>query len=105
MLAGCALIAHPEIGLNLLLIIFPIWFLTHCISRLTHLNFVRLVAGKGSYYLTLIANVLGIVLGVLMLFDPMLSFVSMGALIGSDLILLGVESIVFFIGNCKYRNW
>ena len=48
---------------------------------------------------------LGIVLGVLMLFDPMLSFVSMGALIGSDLILLGVESIVFFIGNCKYRNW
>ncbi len=104
-LAGCALIAHPEIGLNLLLIIFPIWFLTHCISRLTHLNIVRLVAGKGSYYLTLISNVLGIVLGVLMLFDPMLSFVSMGALIGSDLILLGVESIVFFIGNCKYRNW
>ncbi len=50
-LAGCALIAHPEIGLNLLLIIFPIWFLTHCISRLTHLNIVRLVAGKGSYYL------------------------------------------------------
>ena len=36
---------------------------------------------------------------------PLLSFVSMGALIGSDLILLGVESIVFFIGNCKYRNW
>ena len=104
-LAGCALIAHPEIGLSVLLVIFPIWFLTHCISRLTHLNIVRLVAGKGSYYLTLIANVLGIVLGVLMLFDPMLSFVSMGALIGSDLILLGVESIVFFIGNCKYRNW
>ena len=51
-LAGCALIAHPEIGLNLLLIIFPIWFLTHCISRLTHLNIVRLVAGKGSYYLS-----------------------------------------------------
>ena len=25
-LAGCALIAHPEIGLNLLLIIFPVWF-------------------------------------------------------------------------------
>ena len=51
------------------------------------------------------AQLASIVLGVLMLFDPMLSFVSMGALIGSDLILLGVESIVFFIGNCKYRNW
>ena len=51
------------------------------------------------------STALGIVLGVLMLFNPMLSFVSMGALIGSDLILLGVESIVFFIGNCKYRNW
>ena len=103
-LAGCALIAHPEIGLNLLLIIFPIWFLTHCISRLTHLNIVRLVAGKGSYYLTLTANIIGIVLGVMMLFDPMLSIVSMSALIGADLILLGVESIVFAIGNHRYLN-
>ncbi len=103
-LAGCALIAHPEIGLNLLLVIFPIWFLTHCISRLTHLNIVRLVAGKGSYYLTLTANIIGIVLGVMMLFDPMLSIVSMSALIGADLILLGVESVVFAIGNHRYLN-
>lgn len=103
-LAGCALIAHPEIGLNLLLIIFPIWFLTHCISRLTHLNIVRLVAGKGSYYLTLTANIIGIVLGVMMLFDPMLSIVSMSALIGVDLILLGVESVVFAIGNHRYLD-
>lgn len=103
-LAGCALIAHPEIGLNLLLIIFPIWFLTHCISRLTHLNIVRLVAGKGSYYLTLTANIIGIVLGVMMLFDPMLSIISMSALIGVDLILLGVESVVFAIGNHRYLD-
>ena len=103
-LAGCALIAHPEIGLNLLLVIFPIWFLTHCISRLTHLNIVRLVAGKGSYYLTLTANIIGIVLGVMMLFDPMVSIVSMSALIGTDLILLGVESVVFAIGNHRYLD-
>ena len=95
-LAGCALIA--------LLVIFPIWFLTHCISRLTHLNIVRLVAGTASYYLTLIANILGIILGVMMLFDPMMSIVSMSALIGTDLILLGAESIAFAIGNFKYLN-
>ena len=104
-MCGFMLLVYPSAGQWAMTLLFPLWFLTHCISRLTHLNIVRLVAGKGSYYLTLIANVLGIVLGVLMLFDPMLSFVSMGALIGSDLILLGVESIVFFIGNCKYRNW
>ena len=80
------------------------------------LNFIKedrwklLVDGLGvtltvTFFALLIGVVIGIVLGVLMLFDPMLSFVSMGALIGSDLILLGVESIVFFIGNCKYRNW
>lgn len=103
-LAGCALIAHPEIGLSVLLVIFPIWFLTHCISRLTHLNIVRLVAGTASYYLTLIANILGIILGVMMLFDPMMSIVSMSALIGTDLILLGAESIAFAIGNFKYLN-
>ena len=101
-LAGCALIAHPEIGLNLLLIIFPVWFLTHCISRLTHLDIVRLVAG--SFYLTLTANIVGIVLSVMMLFDPMISIVSMSVLIGTDLILLGLESIVFAVGNYRCRH-
>lgn len=103
-LAGCALIAHPEIGLNLLLIIFPVWFLTHCISRLTHLDIVRLVAGKCSFYLTLAANIVGIVLSVMMLFDPMISIVSMSVLIGADLILLGLESVVFAVGNYRYRH-
>ena len=40
----------------------------------------------------------------MMLFDPMMSIVSMSALIGTDLILLGAESIAFAIGNFKYLN-
>lgn len=78
--------------------------MTHCISRLTHLDIVRLVAGKCSFYLTLTANIVGIVLSVMMLFDPMISIVSMSVLIGADLILLGLESVVFAVGNYRYRH-
>ena len=40
----------------------------------------------------------------MMLFDPMISIVSMSVLIGTDLILLGVESVVFAVGNYRYRH-
>ena len=65
---------------------------------------MRLVAGKCSFYLTLTANIVGIVLSVMMLFDPMISIVSMSVLIGADLILLGVESVVFAVGNYRCRH-
>ena len=103
-LAGCALLAHPEIGLDMLLILFPVWLLTHCISRLTHLPIVRFAAGRGCYILTMTANILGLILGVLALFDPFLSAMSMSTFLGIDLILLAVESIAFSIGNFRSRR-
>lgn len=103
-LAGCALLAHPEIGLDMLLILFPVWLLTHCISRLTHLRIVRLVAGRTCYVLTLATGIIGIVLAAGMLCNPLLSAVSMSTFIGVDLILLAVESIAFSIGNFRTRR-
>ena len=96
---GCALIAHPNVGTGIMLIIFPIFIIAHCIARLTHLNIVRYVAGE---VLTLISNAVGLILGVILLFDPALSAAALGVILGVDLILLGIEAVVFAI-DCYCR--
>ena len=99
---GCALIAHPNVGTGIMLIIFPIFIIAHCIARLTHLNIVRYVAGEVSFWLTLISNAVGLILGVILLFDPALSAAALGVILGVDLILLGIEAVVFAI-DCYCR--
>ena len=81
---------------------FPIFIIAHCIARLTHLNIVRYVAGEVSFWLTLISNAVGLILGVILLFDPALSAAALGVILGVDLILLGIEAVVFAI-DCYCR--
>ncbi len=93
-MAGVMLLAYPAAGTWVLSMLFPIWFIAHCIARLSHLNIIRITAGGFYYYFTIIINVIGIILGIIMIFNPAISFFSIGYIIGAYLILLGVESIV-----------
>lgn len=92
-MAGMALLAFPEAGKWVFSLLFPIWFIAHCISRLMDLGMIRILAGKFRYYLSLILNILGLVLGFLMLARPFLSTLSLSVLIAGYLILLGAEYI------------
>ena len=73
------------------------------ISRLTHLGIIRYVAGSGYYYFSLILNIIGLVLGFLMLLQPALAFLSMGFVIGAYLILLGIDSLVLAFSDVGYK--
>lgn len=103
-LAGLVLIVYPGAGTWTMAIIFPIWFIAHCISRLSGAPMVRLTAGNRRYYVVLVVNIIGLILGFLMLIRPSLSITSQGVIIGLYLLLLGVDSIV--IGMSKIgENW
>lgn len=52
-LSGIMLFLYPGVGKWAMAIFFPMWFIAHCISRLSHLNFMRVLAGTGYYILTL----------------------------------------------------
>lgn len=93
-MAGMMLLVYPNAGKWILALLLPIWFIAHCISRLSHLNIVRYTAGNFYYYFSLIMNILGLVLGFLMLFQPAVSILSFGMIIGIYLILLGIDSII-----------
>lgn len=93
-LAGAVLLAHPGIGKAVLSILFPLWFIAHCISRLSHLNTIRLLAGRAFYTVSLVINVFGLVVGILMLTEPTFAFFTMGTLVGIYLIAAGVEAMI-----------
>ncbi len=93
-MAGVMLLVYPGAVKWTLALLFPIWFIAHCISRLSHLNVIRATAGNFHYYFSLIVNILGLILGFFMLIRPVVSLFSFGLIIGFYLILLGIDSIV-----------
>ena len=94
----------PTIGLMLLVypgavkwafsLFFPMWFIAHCISRLSQLTMIRVWTVKWHYYFIMIANIVGLFLGIFMLIRPVAALISLSYLIGIDLILLGIDSII-----------
>ena len=70
------------------------WFIAHCISRLSHLDAITSDCGKFVYYVTMAINMIGIVLGIMMVFRPFMAFVSASFIIGTYLILLGIDNVI-----------
>lgn len=93
-LLGIFLVIKKEVGAFAATILFPIWFIAHCLGKLMNANAVRLYRGKVQYWVTLIFNILGIILGFLLIFNPFASAISMVYIAGFYLILMGIESII-----------
>ena len=93
-MAGLVLMVHPGAGRWAIGLFFPLWFIAHCISRLTHLSVVRFIAATAFYVIELIVNILGILLGISMLLTPQVTFLSMNLVIGFYLLLLGIDCII-----------
>lgn len=93
-MSGVMLVVYPRTGVLVLTVLFPIWFIAHCISRLVHLSHIRVVAGQGIYYFTLIINIIGLVLGFMMFLRPLLTLATIRCFAGIYLILLGIDSVV-----------
>ncbi len=102
-MSGVMLIVYPDAGSLIVSMLFPIWFITHCISRLSHMPMVRIMAGKAAYYLMLIANITGLVLGIMMLLQPIISMLSVSYIISLYLLSLGIDSIVIAFSNMRPR--
>ena len=93
-MSGVMLVVYPSAGILVLTVLFPIWFIAHCISRLSHLNHIRLTAGNRMYYFTLATNIIGLILGSMMLLNPLFTVTTIRCFASIYLILLGIDSIV-----------
>ena len=93
-MSGVVILVNTGVGMAVFSFLFAFWFITHSVSRLANLSRVRFLAGRGTYYFTLALNVIGLILGVLLLVAPSTSFLALGYVAAMYLIVLGVESLV-----------
>ena len=106
-MCGIMLVANPNLGKWALTILLPVWFIAHCISGLTHTKLIRLIGNSVYYYFSLVLNILGLILGFMMIFSPVLSFVTIRVIsymIAGYLILFGIESIIAAFAR-KNTEW
>lgn len=101
-MAWIMLAAHPEAGNWALAMILPIWIIAHCISRLSHLQYMKMHYGMTYYTISLILNILGLLVGILLIFRPMITILSMGVLVGGFMIIEGVELILVGLDGRQY---
>lgn len=102
-MAGIMLLVYPNAGKWVMILLLPIWFIAHGVSRLSHLHFIRYAAGNAYYYVTLIVNIIEIILGCMMIVWPSLSLFSAGFLIGAYLTLIGIDNIVMAVSRIGSR--
>lgn len=93
-MSGIMLLAYPGAGVIILTILFPIWFIAHCISRLSHLSSIRLIAGNATFCFALVINIIGLILGFMMLLSPIFTLNTIRYFASAYLILLGIDSVV-----------
>lgn len=102
-MSGIMLIAYPNMGMVEILMLLPIWFIAHCISRLANLNNVRYIMGNGMYYFSMIVNIIGLILGFLMLLHPLFATEVLRYFISAYLILLGIEAVILAISRIGFK--
>lgn len=93
-MSGVVILVNPRVGMAVFSVLFAVWFITHCVSRLANLSHVRLMAGRGTYYAALVLNIIGLVLGAVLVVLPAASILTLGYLAAVYLIVLGAESLV-----------
>lgn len=104
-LLGILLVSNVWVGRFALSFLFSFWLIFLCGLRLCSLGFIRLFAGNGEYWLTLVINVLGLLLGFFLLVNPVSSLLTMAVMIACYLVFGGVEMIVFAFGHFKHRDY
>lgn len=101
---GSMLLMYPSAGTLTMLLLLPVWFIAHCISRLTHLSVVHAQAGTFYYYFSMVVNIIGIILGILMILRPVIAVYTSGIVLGFYLVLLGIDSIMTAVSKIG-ANW
>ncbi len=96
-MCGVMLISNPNLGKWALTVLFPIWFIAHCISKLTRVRFMSRFQDSFYYSFSIVLNIIGVILGFVMFFSPSLSFMSIKIvcyLVAIYLIIFGIENII-----------
>lgn len=94
LIIGIFLFFNVEIGLLTLPFIFAIWFIVDSVINLAEADIFK-SASKDYYWFVVILNIIGIILGVMLFFNPIVSAFTLAFLVGFYLMMIGISLIAF----------
>lgn len=92
-LMGVILLFNLDFGILTLAYMFALWFIIDSVRNLFVLDEIRSIS-KPYFWFSLILNVLGIIVGLSLFFDPIISVLTLSFLIGFYLMMTGNLYIV-----------
>lgn len=92
-LIGLSLLFNLTTSVQILPYIFATWFIIDSILGLFKLDLARII-GSGYYWFTLIINILGIMVGISLLFDPIASALTLSFLIGLYFMMIAIANFI-----------
>ncbi len=89
---GAVLLSNISYGVIALPFIFSIWFLTDSIGNLFSLDMAREIS-SGYFWFSLIINIIGIMLGISLLYNPIISALTLSFIVGSYLMIVSFSLV------------
>lgn len=93
-LVGVFFLFNIGAGVAALPFVFAVWFIADSVLALFTADLARGVS-EGYYWFTIIVNILGILLGIFLLFNPISSALTLSFLVGFYFMLFGITHIVY----------
>ena len=90
---GFILLTNITYGIIALPFLFAIWFIVDSVTALFSLDIAKEVS-TAYYWFSLIINVIGIFLGVMLFFDPITSALTLSFIVGFYLMMIGMSLVV-----------
>lgn len=93
-LIGLYLLFNLNIGIVALPFVFAIWFIMDSIFGLFTLDLAKTVS-SGYFWFSLIVDILGIVVGIILLMNPLSSALTLSFLVGFYFMIFGITNIIY----------
>lgn len=92
-LIGVLLLLNLQATAAVVPFLFAIWFIINASFSLLLLDYYKKM-GKNYYWFALISSIVGIVLGLILLFHPLISMLTLSFLIGVNFLLPGIALLI-----------
>lgn len=92
-IVGIFFLLNINLGVVALPIVFAVWFLVDSIFGLFTADIARQIS-NGYYWFQIIVNVLGIIVGIMLLLNPLSAALTLSFLVGFYFMLFGITNIV-----------
>lgn len=94
LIIGFLLLFNTSIGLVTLPFIFALWFIADSVGSLSTASIYK-SENPGYYWFTVIVNGLGIILGIMLFFNPITSALAFAFLVGIYFMMIGISLVVY----------